>query len=200
MDDDTSITRWVRGVEQGDTDAVERLWEYCFPPLVRFARDKLRRVPQRVASGEDLALSTMDSFFRAAEQGKFHQLADRSDLLRLLLRMTSRKAVDLIRQETSQRRGGGHVRGNSALDHLDRRFGPGVQGLPDPTPELAAVFTDEIRRLLDLLGNPDLQAIAVARMEGSHNDEIARDLNCSVRTIERGLEVIRTLWEEECSS
>ena len=46
----------------------------------------------------------------------------------------------------------------------------------EPTPEFAALVADECRRLLDRLGDPQLQSIALWKMEGYTNAEIA---NCS---------------------
>jgi transcriptional antiterminator len=56
---------------------------------------------------------------------------------------------------------------------------------------------EEYRRLLDLLGDESLQQVAVWKMEGSSNDEIAEKLSCSRRTVARKLEAIRSLWSNE---
>ena len=65
------------------------------------------------------------------------------------------------------------------------------------TPELAAMVTDQIRRLLDVLDDADLQAMALAKMEGCTNEELAERLGCSKRTVGRRLRLIRVIWEEE---
>ena len=54
----------------------------------------------------------------------------------------------------------------------------------EPPPELAAEMTEEYRRLLDKLGEPQLQAIALWKVEGYSNKEIATRLNLSVKTVE----------------
>ena len=48
--------------------------------------------------------------------------------------------------------------------------------------------------LLDRLQDDILRRIAVAKMEGYSNDEIARQLGVQTRTIERKLKLIRELW------
>jgi hypothetical protein len=116
MSSDGSVTHWLEDVRHGDSLAAQKLWERHFPELVRLARDKLGGTPRRVADEEDVALSAMDSFFQAAQAGRFPNLADRHELWRLLLRMTARKVVDLERYEARDRRGGGRVLGESALD------------------------------------------------------------------------------------
>lgn len=67
----------------------------------------------------------------------------------------------------------------------------------EPTPDFAAQIAEEYRRLLDLLADETLQQVAVWKMEGSGNDEIAEKLGCSRRTIARKLEAIRVLWSNE---
>jgi DNA-directed RNA polymerase specialized sigma24 family protein len=127
-------------------------------------------------------------------------VADRHDLWRLLLRMTARKVVDLKRRETRQRRGGGRAKLTSAhqdgeVDLNDWTLAQAIGNTP--TPEFAAMMTEECRRLLDQLGDQDLQAMAIAKMQGYENREIADQLDCSVRTVERRLQLIRSKWELE---
>jgi DNA-directed RNA polymerase specialized sigma24 family protein len=58
-------------------------------------------------------------------------------------------------------------------------------------------MADECRRLFDLLGDPDLRSIALWKMNGETNEEIAARLGCVVRTVERRQAVIRSIWEAE---
>jgi DNA-directed RNA polymerase specialized sigma24 family protein len=197
MSSESTVARWIDGVRQGDPAAAEDLWNACFPELVRFAHEGLLRAPRRAADEEDIALSALGSFYHAVQQGRFAELADRNELLRLLLRMTSRKVVDLIRRETSLRRGRGRIRGDSALEGgvanptYDSPTGPCC------TPELAAMMADEMRRLLQLLPDEALRRLALAKMEGFTNGELAQRLGCSRRTVERRLHLIREIWQHE---
>ena len=200
MSSDGSITHWLAGVREGDPVAVQALWQRYFPQLVRFAREKLAGMPRRVADEEDAALSALDSFCRAAGQGRFPDLADRDDLWRLLLRITAYKAIDLRRREMRERRSGREFDGAGPSD--DDGSSPGglewTQMIGDaPTPEFAAMMAEECRRLLEQFADPDLRALAVAKMEGYTNDEIAARRDCSVRTVERRLRLIRRKWERE---
>ncbi len=190
-----SITQWIAAAKRGDDEAVEALWDRYFPALVRLARGKLRGLSSRMADEEDVALSAMDSFCRAAQEGHFPDLKDRQGLWRLLLQMTVRKAVDLARHETREIRGGGHVRSQSAMvagaaDSAGREAECADDGL---SPELAATMAEECNRLFERL-TPELRGLALAKMEGYGNEEIARRLGCSVRTVERRLHLVRTLW------
>lgn len=197
---DGSVTHWFARLEHGDADAAQQLWERYFPELVRLARAKLRDLPRRGADEEDVALSVMDSFFEAAQQARFPDLADRNDLWRLLLRMTARKIVDLRRRELRQRRGGGKVISTAALDGTSDLFGgPSLAEIVGdaPTPEFAAMMAEQCRLRLEQLNDPDLETMAVAKMQGFTNAEIAQQMGCSVRTVERRLHLIRRIWERE---
>jgi DNA-directed RNA polymerase specialized sigma24 family protein len=60
------------------------------------------------------------------------------------------------------------------------------------------MMAHECRHLLERLGDPSLQCLALAKMEGYSNKEIAGQLGCSVRTVERRLRLIRDKWKHEC--
>jgi len=201
MSADGSVTHWIGRLQAGDRAAAQHLWERYFHRLVGLARKKLRDAPRRVADEEDVALSAFDSFCRGAEGGRFPQLHDRDNLWRLLFALTARKAFDLVRDQRRLKRGGGAVRGESAL------LGPegppeGEAGLEqvldrEPTPEFAAQVAEECQRLLDLLGDDELRAVAQAKMEGDTTGQIAARLGRSPRSVERKLQLIRSLWEKE---
>jgi DNA-directed RNA polymerase specialized sigma24 family protein len=62
---------------------------------------------------------------------------------------------------------------------------------------LAAVLAEECRRLLDVLNDATLRAVAVAKMEGYTNEEIADRLEVALPTVERKLQRIRRIWDKE---
>ncbi len=199
LEDKGSITHWIHEIKRGESAAANALWERYFEKLVRLARRKLDGMPRGIADEEDVALSAFDSFCRAAAKGRFPDLADRDGLWRLLIQMTARKAVDLIRYNERKKR---KVFGESAIGDTDATDATEAQGFAqvigdEPTPEFAAMVTEEYERLLALLEDPELEAIAIAKMEGFKNAEIARDRGCSVRTVERQLHLIRRKWEQE---
>ena len=103
---------------------------------------------------------------------------------------------DLAQHERRQKRGGGQVQGESAWLDGNTEPGPGIEQVvgPEPTPEFAAQVAEEYQRRLDGLGDSQLRSIALWKMEGHSNDEIAARLGCVPRTVERRLQVIRSLW------
>jgi DNA-directed RNA polymerase specialized sigma24 family protein len=198
MSSPESVTVWLTSLRAGDPVAAQRLWESYFVKLVSLARKKLLGQPRAAADEEDVALSAFASFCRGAAACRFPRLADRNDLWQVLVLLTARKAYRLIQHEGRHKRGGGGVRHLSALDEEDS----GVVEVigPEPTPEFAASVAEECRRLLDSLGDAMLRSIALGKMEGCTTEEIAAQLGCVPRTVERKLRVIRGLWQEETVS
>ncbi len=195
MTSDNSITHWLHELRAGNRAAAHQLWKDYFPRLVQLARQRLRGARRRVADEEDVALSAFDSFCRGAEQGRFARLEDRHDLWQLLVVLTARKAVDLLAHERRRKRGGGAVRGDSAFLEagLDEVIGS------EPTPEFAVQVGEQCRRLLDCL-DEELRTVALLKLEGYTNPEIAARLGCAPATVERRLRLIRGIWSEERSA
>jgi DNA-directed RNA polymerase specialized sigma24 family protein len=198
MDSATSVSEWIDRLKTGDRGAVECLWGRYFERLVGLARANLRDSPRRAADEEDVALSAFDSFCRGVERGRFPELLDRHSLWRLLVTVTLRKANALRRAEQRQKRGGGRVIMQSELQYMSDSATTGLEQLVDrePTPELAAQVAEECRRLLERLDDAALQSLALLKMEGYTNGELAVRLGCGQRTIERKLRLIRKLWKE----
>jgi DNA-directed RNA polymerase specialized sigma24 family protein len=196
-----AVTLLLQQIQTGQRDAAEALWRLYFPRLVRLARSHLQGLPRRAADEEDVALTAFDSFCRGAEQGRFPSLFGRDELWKLLVTITARHAAEWRQRETRDKRGGGDVRGHSALtppegssaggDAFDRVAGKALD------PGFEAAVAESCRRLLDLLGDEQLRRIAVWKMEGHTNQEIADRLGCVVETVERRLRLIRSLWQRE---
>jgi DNA-directed RNA polymerase specialized sigma24 family protein len=196
---DGSVTHWISLLKAGEHAAAQPLWEAYCRRLAGLARRKLGTAPRRAADEEDVALSAFDSFCRGAEQGRFPQLHDRDDLWHLLVVLTARKALQLRRHECREKRGGGKILTEGDLETADDS-GEGALARvlgQEPTPEFAAQVAEEYQRLLDLLGDDELRAIALWKMEGETNEDIAAKLGCVPRTVERRLRVIRSLWDQE---
>ncbi|MBI3463690.1 MAG: RNA polymerase subunit sigma-70 [Planctomycetes bacterium] len=204
-----SVTRWIDPLRAGDSQAAQKLWERYFEALVHLAAKRLRHIRRAAADEEDAALSAFHSFCQGARDGRFPDLRDRGDLWRLLWVITERKALRQIERQGYQKRGGGKARGESVLcvassaspDAAARGDRHGLDQFMghEPTPEVAAILAEECQRLLACLGDEMLRQVALWKMEGYRNDEIAKKLGCVTRTVERKLDLIRKKWSEGAS-
>jgi RNA polymerase sigma factor (sigma-70 family) len=204
-EDPGSITRWLEGLKAGQPEAADAIWRRYSERVLTVARRLLRSAPHRsVEDGEDVALSAFHGLCTGAAQGRFHDLSDRADLWRLLTAITVKTALSRRRWHGRQKRGGpGHPvqRIHTSSEDAGKTDGNGADDLdeavsPEPTPEASAILQEQFEKLVGALPDATLRQIAVWRMDGLSNQEIARNLGCVVRTVERKLERIRIIWEE----
>ena len=185
MSSHDTVTIWINQLKEGERAPVARLMERYFQRLVQLARARLPTRTGLAGYDEDVALSAINSLCLGAEQGRFPKLDDRDDLWRLLALITIRKAIDLQRRNSSRA-----ITEAEVADLLSR----------EPTPDLAAELAEQCRGLLDRLGDQRLEEVALLKVEGHSNHEIAERLGCGLRSVERKLHRIRVLWEEASSA
>jgi RNA polymerase sigma factor (sigma-70 family) len=196
MSDDKNVSHWIEQVKDGDSVAAHQLWQHYYDRLVRMARQNLLGQNRGVSDEEDIVVSVFESFYRAAEKGRFPDLSGRDDLWRLLLKMSARKILDKRRHDRRQRRGAG-----AKVHSLDDGGGDEeaiIQVIGnEPTPEMVLMMTESFERLIAHLGVGQLREIAVGKMEGFSNADLGKRLQCSERTIERRLRLIREKCEQQ---
>lgn len=195
MSKNTNVSHWIDLVKAGDSAAANRIWQHYFDRLVRSVRGRLNGQDRAVSDEEDIVLSVFDSFYHAAENGRFPNLSDRHDLWRLLLRMSARKVVDKRRHDQRQRRGG-----NVNVRSLNRTDDDGsvIEAIGDePSPEMVLMLQESVEKFFSHLGVGQLRDLAVAKLEGYSNSELAERFGCSERTIERRLHLIREKCQQE---
>lgn len=196
---DASVTQWIDNLKQGDDEAARQLWQRYFEQFVGVARRKLGGTPRRIADEEDVALNAFSALCAGAAEGRFEQLTDRDDLWRLMVAITAKEAVTQMRREGRSKRGGGQVRGESIFggpsDTIPQGFDQFL--LSQPTPDFLVMLEEEHRRLLAGLRDDKVRQVAIHRMEGYSNEEIAKKLAMSLRSVERKLKLIRDAWSQE---
>lgn len=178
-----------------DKLATEEVWQRYFEQLAKLARQRLPN--RRVVDEEDVALSAMDSFFRGVADGRFARLDDRDDLWQVLAVLVRRKAIDHHRRQHADKRGGGIVRGDSAVSDPVGEQNRGFDSLEaaEPSPEAVAIFAEACQRLFEQLGDEELTTIARYKLDGFSNQEIAAKVGRVERSIERKLQLIRQRWQ-----
>ena len=199
MDSPGSVTRLIEQLRSDDPavrdDAARRVWERYMPALLDLARHHLNHRLLHREDEEDVLQSMYASFCLRQRRGSF-ELFGRDDLWKLLVTVTLRKARNTARRHRQQvgdyRRECAQPASPDAdadgwvLEELDAS---------EPTPDDAAALNEALENRLRALGDPVLRRIALRKLEGYTNKEIARELDdCTERTIERKLERIRARW------
>lgn len=192
-----SITIWFEQLRHGDPDAAEKLWHRFFERLVSVAREKMATSNRRVADEEDIAAGVMTALCQCADRGKLPSIESRDDLWRLLLKWIHHDVIDHVRNSKRKKRGSDAVRGDSVF--RDGHEGSAEIGFDQiqnvaVTPETLLEMEEQFTLLLGRLPDPALRRIAICKMEGFTNDEIAEAQGVSPRTIERKLNLIRKFW------
>jgi DNA-directed RNA polymerase specialized sigma24 family protein len=190
MSSEGSVTDWIARLQAGDPQAAQWLWDRYFAHLLGLARARLRGRILHSADEEDVAASAFASFWEGVQAGRFPDLRGHDNLWGLLIRITTRKALDYVQHDQRKRRA--HERADVRPEDLIAH---------EPSPETAALVAEEFERLLDELADPVIQSIALWKMEGFTNKEIAGKLSqqrrTHERTVERKLGRIRAIWSQE---
>lgn len=184
-----SITRWISELRRDNPAAKEMIWIRFVSRLVHIAEQKLRNTACRVPDGDIIASAAFADFFER-DPDDFEKLVDRNDLWQILVTITERRVIDMIRSEGAQKRGGGQIIGEGDLGTFSML--PGSSNAPDVELMMIEAFEDR----LNSLKNPLLQQIAIGKMEGLTNDELAAKYEISSRSVERRLSEIRKKWQE----
>ena len=185
MTDDLSgsVSILFQQIRAGDAAAVARLWDRFRLRLRALAEQALSGRWKRMADAEDALQSAFISFWQRAERGDFGDEMTRDDLWNVLGKITVRKALRQQRRESAQKRGGGRVRDEADLHEVASSAN---------SPEFDVVCAE----MLELL-EPDLRSYALLRLMGHKNREIADQFSCTERKVERKLQLIRAVWDEE---
>ncbi|MEY4180805.1 MAG: hypothetical protein RLY70_4379 [Planctomycetota bacterium] len=177
----------------GDQRAVEGLMGHFFPRMRALAQRVLDGHPLPVLDAADVAQSAFATFWKRAEGGEFARQVDRNELWRLLATITVRRARRKMVQELADKRGGGRVLHETLLGGED-----GNASFADLVRDTTVDDLDlSCQELLDRLGDDELRQIALWRLMGHSNRDSAAMKDCSERTIERKLELIREIWDQD---
>jgi RNA polymerase sigma factor (sigma-70 family) len=198
MERQGSVTGMLLGLRSANPvvrDAAARqIWDRYFRDLLMLARKNLDKRIRLRADEEDVAQSMFKSFCLRQQRGEF-DLAGRDELWKLLVTITLRKACNAAK---AQRRDKRDVSRERTLSGGEETQSPGwvLEQMEDsePSPAVAAELNEALERRLQALGDPELREIALWRLQGESNREIAGRLDCTERSVERRLARIRSLW------
>ncbi|MEM7477678.1 MAG: ECF-type sigma factor [Planctomycetota bacterium] len=187
-----SVTYYMNQMREGNREGADELWKRFYSRLVRLAHNRINAKFRRVTSEEDVASIAIAECFKSLEEGRFPELEGREDLWNRLAQITERRALNEVRRQTSKKRGGGKVHGESVFLKADDKMPQGINGIAgkEPTPEFIDQFGITVNEILGSL-NDQLRQIAILKMQGFMNREISKQANVSIATVERKLAIIR---------
>lgn len=173
-------------MRDGDSRAFGRICDRYYKQLAVVASRKLGGA-RRVVDEFAVANEVLQEFYQRALGGDFENVTCRDDLLPLLVRLTHDKVVDEIRKLCAQKRGGGHIRGDSIFDGGNRALNGDFDQFRGSleTPSTRQIVADQIRIVLEHLPDEIMRAVFLLRAEGYTNEEIAKELQISLATVER---------------
>src|SRR5262249_25055150 len=118
------------------------------------------------------------------------------DLWALLVTIVLNKARDAADRHLAARRDVRRVQNFPWPDEhqSDAPHAAMVPEAAEPTPAEAAALNEALELRLRDLPEPDLRRVALMRLEGYANSEIAAALGCAERSVERKLSLIRKRW------
>ena len=181
MLEDASNQELLAAWRDGNERAARVLVRRYMTRLTALARARLSRKLARRLDSEDIVMSAWRSFFAAAGRDQI-AVPDDDNLWPLLVTMTLRKlARQAERHTASKRTVDAEVAAESWPEVVSR----------DPTPDEAAMVTDEVESLMAALSQTD-QDILSRQLQGEEHAAIAAAVGCSERTVRRALQRART--------
>lgn len=193
-----SITRLIEQITSGDASAQETaaaaIWQRYCERLLAIARQQLHPRLRQREDENDVLQDMFKSFCVRAREGQF-KLTGRDSLWNLLVAMTVHKARHVFARHTRAKRNVGREQ-PAHIEKKGQTAGTFIKDLQslEPGPEDAAQLAEGLEQRLETLGDARLVQIALWKLEGDSNRDIAAKLNCVERTVERKLELIRRKW------
>ena len=180
-------------MQNGEDWAFTTFFNKHYDELVQFAKKKLGSFPLRTFDEEDLAQSAMKSLFKNLRENRY-EAQDSIELWKILITITKRKLIDRLRKHLAIKHGSGAVRGHSVWgeggfhEHQDPR-----QNL---APDVQVELIETTDLLFQLLEDEKTFTVAQLLLAGYSINDIAEELGCVRRTVERRIAHIRKLWGE----
>ena len=177
-----SDERLLGRLQAGDERAADEVFHRYVERLTALAR---ARLSQRLAArldADDVVMSAYRSFFIRARRGGF-ALGAGEDLWRLLVEITLHKLYRQAAHHSTKKR-------NVAREAAQPDGRPQRAVTPEPTADLAVAAAEELGLAMREL-SANARAALELRLQGHQLSEIAKQLDCSERTVRRWLDDVR---------
>jgi len=191
-----SVSKAIVSFVESEEDAARLIWDRFFERLRNFADGKIYPRHRRLFDGEDIASSALITLMDGLRDKKFPALQNRGQLWQMLVIITTRKILNSAKFHDREKRGGGKVKGASAIERgAEIKM---LNGLFAQNSDPAAFVEFELtcQELLNALPDEGYRRITLMRLEGFSNKEIALKIGCSSRTIDRKLDAVALVWAD----
>lgn len=190
--DDRTPKELLERIQLGDDLAAAELIDRYADRLIALARTRLSTKLARRLDPEDIVQSACRSFFRHAQVGRY-EIRDSDDLWRLLAAITVHKAQRQLKRHSAAKRALAKEE-SSGWDGIMQVISPQVFSR-DPSPEEATTLLEETTSMMAGLSSLHRQIIELS-LQGHNLAEMAKQANCSERTVQRAIEQARLLLEQ----
>ncbi len=172
------------------------MYEHFCTRLQALVRQRIPASIRRAYDDDDASASAFHSLFLGVREGRY-QFGDRADFWRLLFTIAERKIAKRVRHETRDKRDVRRLVQNSVFVKMPTARSDDTESLVgyEPTPAFAAEVSETCDGLLASLPDDTSRKIALLKLESYTSDEIAEQLGCTRRTVQRKLLVIRRTWQ-----
>ncbi len=181
----SSVSDWLEKTKEGSESAIVKLWQRYHNDLVQRAQMQLTKNP--AVDGEDIVQSVFTNVIRKVAAGEYGELKDRDGLWRLLLKATKNRIINERRKSLAGKRPPESKRLDLA-DSTSEDFEELMAA--KPSLETFETLVTSVAELLEGLTD-DLKKVAHRRLQGYKVNEIAKETNRSVATVERQLILLR---------
>jgi RNA polymerase sigma-70 factor (ECF subfamily) len=196
MSPENSFAGLMARLQAGDEEAAAQVFHRFAGRLIALARGRLDPLVRQKVGPEDVVQSVFRSFFRCQAEGRW-DLAGWDRLWVLLLVLTVRKCG---RQATRYRAARRDVRREETPGNAGDSSATEWENLArEPTPDEAAMLDETLQQLLGALSPRDRQ-IVVLTLQGHAVAEVAREVRCTVRTVQRILQRLREHLERQANA
>ena len=195
--DNESFEELLDAMQRGEDEAFTTFFNRHYDQLVQFAKKKLGSFPLRTFDADDVAQSAMKSLFKSLRENRY-EAQNSIEIWQILITITKNKLLDRRRRQQAQKRGGGNVRGESIWAQTGEDCGLHEQRdtRHNMTPEAQVELLETTDLLFQQLEDDKTREVARLLLAGYRINDIAEELNCVRRTVERKIAQIRELWND----
>lgn len=188
---DCTSRELLERIRSGDELAANELMDWYADRLIALARTRLSTKLARRLDPEDIVQSACRSFFRHARAGRY-EVRDSDGLWRLLAAITVQKTQRQAKRHSAAKRALAREE-SSGWDGIMQIISPEAFSR-DPSPEEATTLLEETKVVMAGL-SPLHREIIELSLQHHEVAVVAREANCSERTVQRAIEQARLLLE-----